>query len=82
MSSVTLDEILELPAAERVEIAQEIWESVFNHPETLPLTQAQTDELERRWRAFQQNPEEGEPWHGRAGGSPAGPPPARRRDDR
>jgi putative addiction module component (TIGR02574 family) len=62
MSRVPLDHILELPATDRVEIAQLIWESVFEHPETLPLTQAQTDELERRWRAFEQNPNEGEPW--------------------
>ena len=62
MSRVPLDQILELPAADRVEIAQLIWESVFEHPEAVPLTQAQKDELERRWRAFEQNPDEGEPW--------------------
>ena len=62
MSRVPLDQILELPATDRVEIAQVIWESVFEHPEAVPLTQAQKDELERRWRAFEQNPDEGEPW--------------------
>jgi len=61
MSRVPLDEILELPAADRVEIAQLIWESVFDHPEAVSLTRAQKDELERCWRAFQQNPDEGEP---------------------
>jgi putative addiction module component (TIGR02574 family) len=55
-------EIFELPAADRVEIAQQIWESVVDHPEALPLTNAQRDELERRWRAFEQHPDEGEPW--------------------
>jgi putative addiction module component (TIGR02574 family) len=62
MSRVSLDQILELPATDRVEIAQVIWESVFEHPEAVPLTSAQKDELERRWRAFEQNPDEGEPW--------------------
>ncbi|HEX7152969.1 MAG TPA: addiction module protein [Thermoanaerobaculia bacterium] len=62
MSRVPLDRIFELPAAERVEIAQQIWESVFDHPEAVPLTAAQKAELERRWRAFEQNPEEGESW--------------------
>lgn len=62
MSRVPLDRILELPATDRVEIAQVIWESVLEHPEAIPLTQAQKDELERRWRAFEQNPDEGEPW--------------------
>jgi putative addiction module component (TIGR02574 family) len=62
MSRVRLDQILELPAAERVEIAQQIWESVFEHPEAVLLTNGQKEELERRWRAFEQNPDEGEPW--------------------
>ncbi|HEX6100884.1 MAG TPA: addiction module protein [Thermoanaerobaculia bacterium] len=55
-------QILELPAEERVELAQEIWESVVEHPEALPITRAQREELERRWRAFEQRPDEGEPW--------------------
>jgi putative addiction module component (TIGR02574 family) len=62
MSRVPLDQILELPAAERVEIAQQIWESVFDSPEDVVLTQAQKEELERRWLAFEQSPDEGEPW--------------------
>lgn len=62
MSRVPLDQILDLPATDRVEIAQVIWDSVFEHPEGLPLTQAQKNELERRWRAFEQNPDEGESW--------------------
>jgi len=62
MSRVSLDAILELPAVERVELAQQIWESVFDHPEALPLTPAQRDELERRWQVFQERPDEGEAW--------------------
>ncbi len=62
MSRPALDQILQLPAAERVEIAQEIWESVFDHPEGVLLTDAEKEELERRWEAFEQNPDEGEPW--------------------
>ena len=62
MSSSPLDQILRLPTAERVEIAQRIWESVFEHPEGVVLSNAQKEELERRWRAFEQNSDEGEPW--------------------
>jgi putative addiction module component (TIGR02574 family) len=62
MSRAPIDQILDLPAAERVEIAQRIWESVIEHPEAVLLTQSQRDELERRWHAFEQNPDEGESW--------------------
>jgi len=54
--------ILELPAADRLEIAQEIWESIVAHPEALPISEAQRTELERRWLALQESPDEGEPW--------------------
>jgi putative addiction module component (TIGR02574 family) len=62
MSRAPLDQILDLPASERVEIAQRIWEIVLDHPDAVLLTQTQRDELERRWRAFEQNPDDGEPW--------------------
>jgi len=62
MSRVPIDQILELPAAERVELAQQIWESVFDHPEGVLLTTPQREELERRWIAFEQSPDQGEPW--------------------
>lgn len=62
MSRVSLDEILELPPAERVAVVQEIWESMVAKPDTVPITLAQREELERRWTAFQQDPDEGEPW--------------------
>ena len=62
MSRAALTQILELPASDRVEIAQQIWESIIDRPEAIPLTDAQKAELERRWEAFQKNPDEGEPW--------------------
>jgi len=39
-------------------------EEIFDlqHPESVPLTDAQRAELERRWLAFQSDPDEGEPW--------------------
>ena len=62
MSRAQIEDILELSAPERVEIAQEIWESVFEDSEALLLSPAQRAELESRWLDFQQNPEDGEFW--------------------
>lgn len=62
MSRVPIDHILELPAAERVAIVQEIWESMLEHPDDLEITAAQREELERRWVDLQQNPDDSEPW--------------------
>jgi putative addiction module component (TIGR02574 family) len=62
MSRTAIEEILELPADARVQIAQQIWESVAEHPEAVTLTAGQREELERRWKAMQESPEAGEDW--------------------
>lgn len=62
MNRAALTEILDLPAEQRVELAQQIWESVHDHPDGVPLTAAQREELERRWLAFENDPDDGERW--------------------
>jgi putative addiction module component (TIGR02574 family) len=59
---ITVDQLLEIPTAERVELAQAIWDSVAQTPENVPLTQAQRDELDRRLKAFERNPSAGSTW--------------------
>lgn len=62
MSRAAVNQILELPPAERVAIVQEIWESMVVSPEEVAVTAVQREELERRWLSFQLNPDEGESW--------------------
>ena len=62
MPRVPIDQILELPADDRIELAQQIWESVSMHPESVLLSPAQAAELERRWLAFERDPSSGEDW--------------------
>jgi putative addiction module component (TIGR02574 family) len=62
MSRVPIDHILELPAAERVAIIQEICESMIEHPDDVEISAAQREELDRRWLDLQQNPDHEEPW--------------------
>lgn len=51
-----------MPTAERVELAQAIWEGVAQNPDNVPLTQAQRDELDRRFEAFERDPNAGSSW--------------------
>ena len=37
-------------------------QSMLEHPEHFEITEAQREELERRWLDLQQNPDDGEPW--------------------
>jgi len=60
--STQLSEILQLTIAERIQLAEDIWDSVAAFPEALPLTNAQKEELDRRLQAYAENPSEGIPW--------------------
>lgn len=62
MNRASIEQILELPASDRVAIVQEIWESVVEDISSVPLTADQRAELEKRWVDFQQHPDEGESW--------------------
>jgi putative addiction module component (TIGR02574 family) len=57
-----LDEILDLPVADRLRAVQEIWESIVAEPESLPLSEGQRRELERRLKLHHEDPEAAQPW--------------------
>jgi putative addiction module component (TIGR02574 family) len=63
MSSTSpLSEILQLSIDERIQLAQDIWDSIAAVPEAIALTDAQREELDRRLAAYEANPDEGIPW--------------------
>jgi len=47
---------------ERVRLADELWESLADKPEVLPLTVAQAKELDRRLEVYRKDPSAGIPW--------------------
>jgi putative addiction module component (TIGR02574 family) len=51
-----------LSVAERILLAQQLWESVHTSPEASPLTDAEKQELERRWKAFEAGEMTGSSW--------------------
>lgn len=57
-----LDEILELPIADRLRAVEEIWETIVAAPDSLPVPESQLRELERRLKLHQENPEAAQPW--------------------
>ena len=60
--STQLTDILQMSVAERIQLAEDIWDSIAAVPEALPLTNAERQELDRRLEAYAQNPDEGIPW--------------------
>ncbi len=62
MAQVSLADILELPVPDRIRLVEEIWDSIAEIPEAVPLTQEQKAELDRRLDAYHKDPGTGSPW--------------------
>ena len=55
-------DISELSIAERIQLAEDLWDSILEQQEELPLSQAQQQELERRLENYEKNPTTGSSW--------------------
>ena len=60
MSKTTLD-IEKLSPDERLELLEELWDSLRREPSSVPLTQAQEEELDRRLDDLEADIESGAP---------------------
>lgn len=57
-----VSEILQLSVAERVQIVEDIWDSISRNPEELPLSETEKLELDNRLESYKENPVEGIEW--------------------
>jgi putative addiction module component (TIGR02574 family) len=62
MNTKTLSNVLELPVEERIKLVEEIWDSIAEFPEAVPLTEEQKNELDRRLELYRNNPNELMDW--------------------
>ena len=64
MSDALRDELRKLPIAERLELVQELWDSIAAdcEREPYPLTEEQRQDLERRLAEADADPTGGAPW--------------------
>lgn len=60
--TVRLDDILRLSVPERVQLVEDIWDSIAASPDALPVTDEQRQELDRRLAAHAQDPSAARPW--------------------
>lgn len=62
MANLPLDELLKLSVSERIQLAEDLWDSIAAEPDALPLTDAQRAEIERRLAEHDRDPESTIPW--------------------
>jgi len=55
-------DILNLSVSERIQLAQDIWDSVAEVPESLVLADDEKAEIDRRLNAYHKDPDSGSPW--------------------
>jgi putative addiction module component (TIGR02574 family) len=62
MSPSFTADVLRLSVTERIQLVEDIWDTIAEAPESVGLTDEQKSELDRRLAAYHQNPNEGSPW--------------------
>jgi putative addiction module component (TIGR02574 family) len=55
-------EISQLSVGERIQLAEDLWDSILEQQDELPLSDAQKQELDRRLQRYQQDPTAGSTW--------------------
>jgi len=62
MNAFLKSNILSLSVPERIQLVEDIWDTVAEIPEEVTLTDEQKAEIDRRLDAYHLNPDEGSPW--------------------
>ncbi len=62
MTTTALAEIAQLSLSERIQLVEDIWDTVAAAPDDIGLTEPQREELERRLQAYRQNPQPVTSW--------------------
>ncbi len=62
MSTITKAEILSLSVPERIQLAEDIWDTIAEVPEAISLSDGEKAELDRRLDAYHKDPTAGSPW--------------------
>lgn len=61
--SIDLAELRKLSVAERIQLAEDLWDSIALEPADVPgVTEAQRQELQRRLREHEADPSTAVPW--------------------
>lgn len=60
---ISVADLLELSVSERIQFAEDIWDSIATVSEAVHITEKQKEELNRRLEAYHRNPNLGSPWN-------------------
>lgn len=62
MSNVSMEDLLKLTVAERIQLVGDLWDSIAADSGAFPVTEAQKAELDRRLAEHEADPDSAIPW--------------------
>ena len=62
MKSISASDIAKMPVRDRIQLVQDIWDSIAEMPQAIEVPDWHKRELERRLAEYHASPEEGSPW--------------------
>jgi putative addiction module component (TIGR02574 family) len=63
MKTIPASDIAELPIDQRIQLVEDIWDSIAELPESVSIPEWHKLELEKRLDAYHANPDEESLWH-------------------
>lgn len=62
MPRPTMEELRALSVVDRLQLLEDVWTSLDEEQDRLPIPKWHEEELDRRMKAFEENPNAGSPW--------------------
>lgn len=62
MKQITATDALALSIPERIQLVEDIWDTIANEPEEIELTAEEKRRIDERLDAYHRNPDLGSPW--------------------
>ncbi len=62
MKQITAADALTLSIPERIQLVEDIWDTIATEPEAIELTEEEKRMIDERLEAYHKNPDLGSPW--------------------
>jgi len=62
MKTLTASDIAQMPLDQRIQLVEDLWDSIAELPESVEVPQWHRQVLENRLKAYHEDPQAGSPW--------------------
>lgn len=62
IKKISITDVLQLDVSKRIDLVEDVWDSIAAIPKAVRLTAEQKEELEKRLKSYRNDPSAGSPW--------------------